>query len=129
MISRERASVLTGTAFPIGAILGVVFGNLTAPASTGGGFGDIVYAIMWFILGAPLLTSLTYALATRTLVFEGSGRRKAAFRVAQGIFLATGVLLVMVMSLSRGVGAIGLLIGLPLSALVVTLFTRSALRG
>ena len=129
MTGRERASVLTGTAFPVGAILGVVFGNLTAPASTGGGFGDIVYAIMWFILGAPLLTSLTYAVTTRTLPFEASGRRKAAFRVAQGIFLATGVLLVMVFTLSRGVGAIGLVIGLPLSALVVTLFTRNALRA
>lgn len=129
MTSRERVSVLTGMSFPVGAILGVTFGNLTAPASTGGGFGDIVYAIMWFIIGAPLLTAVTYALATRRIEFEPGKRGKAAFIAAQGIMLAVGVLLGMMYLLGRGGGVIWLFVGLSLSALVVTLFTRRALRS
>ena len=128
MTARERASVLTGLAFPVGAILGVAFGNLTAPASTGGGFGDIVYAIMWFILGAPLLTTVTYVLSARGLDMEPSSRRKAALTMTAGILLATVVLFATVMALGRGVGTVGVVVGLPLSALVVTLFARRALR-
>lgn len=128
MTARERASVLTGLAFPVGAILGVTFGNFTAPASTGGGFGDIVYAIMWFILGAPLLTTVTFFLSTRSLDMESSARRRSTLTMIAGILLATVVLFVSVVALGRGVGTIGIVIGLPLSALVVTLFARRALR-
>ena len=125
---RERVSVLTGMAFPVGAILGVVFGNLTAPASTGGGFGDIIYALFWFIIGAPLVTSLTYAVSSRNVDWEPGTRGRAALTVALGILLATMVLVFMITALGRGVGAVALVVGLPMSALVVTMFVRRALR-
>ena len=125
---KERVSVLTGMAFPVGAILGVVFGNLTAPASTGGGFGDIIYALFWFIIGAPLLTTITYAVSSRNLVFESGTRGRAALTVAFGILIATVLLVVMMVAVGRGVGTFALVIGLPLSALVVTVFVRRALR-
>lgn len=125
---KERVSVLTGMAFPVGAILGVVFGNLTAPASTGGGFGDIIYALFWFVIGAPLLTSITYAVSSRNIAWEPGTRGRAALTVALGILLATMVLVIMITALGRGVGAAALVIGLPMSALVVTAFVRRALR-
>lgn len=125
---KERVSVLTGMAFPVGAILGVVFGNLTAPASTGGGFGDIIYALFWFIIGAPLLATITFAVSSRNLALEPGARGRALLTVLLGILIATVLLVLMIAALGRGAGTFALVIGLPLSALVVTVFVRRALQ-
>ena len=124
---RERAMILTGMAFPLGSILGVIFGRMTAPASAGG-FGDIIYIVMWFIFGAPLLSAVTYFWSTRGIEWERPARTRAALHVSKGIFLGTGILFTLVFALSRGLSGVWLFAGLPLSALVVTMNVRKALR-
>ena len=125
---RERAMILTGMAFPLGSILGILIGRLTAAPASGGGFGDIIYIIMWFIFGAPLFASVTYFWSTRRIDWERPARSRAALTMAKGIFFATGVTIALVFALSRGLGSGALFIGLPLGALIVTLSARKALR-
>ena len=48
----------------------------------GGGFGDIIYALFWFVIGAPLLTSITYAVSSRNVAWEPGTRARAALIAA-----------------------------------------------
>lgn len=127
MSIRERAMILTGMAFPLGSILGVLFGRATAPSS-GGGFGDIIYIIMWFLFGAPLLTSITYFWSTRRIEWEREERTRAAITIGKGIFFGTGALFLLIFVLSRGANGLWLIVGFPLTAGIVTYYARKALK-
>lgn len=126
---RDRAMVLTGMAFPLGSVFGVVFARATVPPSTGGGFGDIIYILLWFVLGAPLLTALTYFWSTRKIEWTRTEARRALFTMVQGIFAATTALVLMLVLLGRSGNVATPLMLLPVSALIVTWFARKALKA
>lgn len=126
---RERAMILTGIGFPLGAILGVVFGRLTMPTSTGGGFGDIVYVLMWFIIGAPMLTMAVYFWSVRNFEWDADSRRRSLLHVCVGVALATATHVVLLVLLGRTGNAALVLIMLPVGSMIVTLFARRGLRA
>jgi hypothetical protein len=126
---RERAMVLTGMAFPLGAILGVVFGRLTTPTSTGGGFGDIIYVLLWFVIGAPLFATAVYFWSIRNLEWDTDSRLRARFNVLVGIGLGTVAHIVMLVMIGRTGNTALLLVMLPIGALIVTLFARRGLKA
>lgn len=126
---RERAMVLTGMAFPLGSILGILIGRSTVPASTGGGFGDIVYILMWFILGAPLLTLVVFFWSTRKVEWARVVEKRAFITMFTGVFVATAALMLLLVILGRGGNGAWILLALPVGALIVTLFARKALKA
>ena len=125
---RQRAMILTGVAFPLGSILGVVFGRLTAPSS-GGGFADIVYTILWFLVGAPLLSVIAFFWSTRGFEWSPGSRPRATLTFALGVLLATGVLFVLLYALSRGANGAWVFVALPSTAWLVARFTSNALQA
>ena len=128
MSIRERAMMLTGMAFPLGSLLGVWLGRSTAPAASGGGFQDIVWTIFWFVAGAPLLTLLVYALATRTIEMDRQARIRAAGTEILGIVVGSLALYAALIVNARTGQQVSIVIGLLLGGALVALFTRRALR-
>lgn len=120
---RARAVVLTGIAFPAGAVLGAVFGAVSAPRNAQG-FGDIVWVLVWFVITGTPLTMLTFWFTTNRMEWSWRQRKLAMFRMFQAVFLATGLLLGALWWAARGGNGLITFLVLPLCSLVVTLRAR-----
>lgn len=123
----SRATVLTGMAFPLGAVIGAVFGVTTAPRSSQG-FQDLVYALLWFIMGGAPVTMLTFWFSTRTIDWSWRQRRRSVLRMFYGVLLATGVLISAMWLLGRSGSGAFLFLALPACALIVTAQARRILK-
>ena len=129
MNPRSRASVLTGLSFPFGSVLGLFIGRSTVPASTGGGFGDIVYILLWFVIAAPLLALTVYVWSTRAIEWDRQSRSRAFVHVLLGVALATLCQMLLLVVLGRGGNGLLVFAALPITALIVTLFAKKALKA
>lgn len=123
----SRATVLTGMAFPLGALLGAIFGVTTAPRSSQG-FQDIVYALLWFILGGVPVTMLTFWFSTRRVDWLWRQRKRAVLRMFYGVFLATGLLIGAIWCFGRTGSGVFVFLTLPACALIVTVQARRILK-
>lgn len=125
---RDRAAVVTGIAFPVGSLLGVIIGSATAPAASGGGFQDIVYILFWSILGAPMFTAITYALMMTRVDMRRQDRFRAALVFVLGVAVACVVMFMLLIVNARTDQRFWIVVGLILSGATVAWFTRRALR-
>ncbi len=123
----SRATMLTGMAFPLGAVLGAVIGVTTAPKN-GQGFQDIVYALLWFIVTGAPVTMLTFWFSTRGVDWTWRQRKRAMLRMFNGAFLATGVLIITMWFFGRTGNGGFVFLTLPACALIVTLQARRILK-
>lgn len=129
MIDRQRAVWITGVAFPLGSLLGLVIGRSTMPAATGGGFGDIVYVLMWYVIGGPLLSLALFFWTTRGLGWSPWVTVRSLAVVLVGTFIATAVQMLLLRSLGGGGSTALAFVALPLGGLIVALFARQTLRA
>lgn len=124
---RSRATALTGMAFPLGAVIGAVFGVTTAPRNSQG-FQDLVYALLWFIMGGAPVTMLTFWFSTRAVDWSWRQRKRSVLRMFYGVFLATGVLVIAMWFLGRSGSGAFVFLALPACALIVTVQARRILK-
>ena len=127
MNPHARATVLTGMAFPLGAVLGAIFGVTTAPKNSQG-FQDIVYALLWFILGGAPVTMLTFWFSTRRIDWLWRQRKRNVVRMFYGAFLATGLLIGAMWFFGRSGNGAFVFLTLPACALIVTVQARRILK-
>jgi len=119
--------MLTGIAFPLGAVLGVLFGVATAPRDSQG-FGDVAYAMLWFIVAGAPLTMLTFWRTTRNLAWTRAKYRAAMLGMAMAAFQATGLLIASIWLWGRSGGGGFIFLTLPLCSIIVTLRARTLLK-
>ena len=119
MNPRARVSMLTGAAFPLGAMLGVLFAALTSPrASTGS--GDIAYAMLWFVVGGAPLAMVVFWRTARRVEWKLGAFRLAVLRVANGVFIATGTLICAIWFFGRSGNGAFLFLALPVCSTIVS---------
>ena len=114
-----RVSVLTGAAFPLGAMLAVLVAALTSPRSSTGA-GDIAYAMLWFVSGGGPLAMLVFWRSARGAEWKLGGFRVAVLRMANGVFIATGVLIAALWFFGRSGNGTFLFLALPLTSTIVS---------
>lgn len=115
-----RAVVSTGMAFPIGVMFG---------ATLGVAFGDLLFAMLcFFVLPVPV-TMVVFWRTTRDLEWDWRQERTAYLRVFGAAFVGTGLLIGSVWMWVTAQMSFLVFLALPLSSLLVTLRTKSALAG
>lgn len=123
MNARARSAVITGMAFPLGAMLGVMLGVVSAPRDPLG-YGDVAWAMLWFIISGGPITMLAFWFSTRSVEWTWSERKRAMFRMAQSAFLATGLLIFALWFWGRSGNGLFVFVVLPLCAWLITVRAR-----
>lgn len=124
MLDRRTLVLLTGSAFPIGALaLGVL---AASTARAGQGMADLAMALFGMIMGGPLASLLVFALLLKRTDVKPNRRAKVLVRLGWGLFLATGAVLLCVVVMVRMEWPFMLFLVLPAGALVATYGARAA---
>lgn len=127
MTVEDRALLLTGSAFPIGSMLGVGIGVMTAPHSSQG-LQDVAYAMLWFIISGAPATVLTFWFSTARVEWSWAQRKKAMLQIFLGSYIATGLMIAAVAYWGRSGNGDLVFVALPLASLVVTRYARKTLK-
>ncbi len=92
MTVEDRALLLTGSAFPIGSMLGVGLGVMTAPHNSAG-MQDVAYAMLWFIVSGAPASVLTFWFSTARVDWTWPQRKRAMLQIFVGAYMATGLMI------------------------------------
>lgn len=125
MTGRQRAIMLTGLGFPLGAVLGLLLARYGIALPSTSGFADIVLALTGFIFGGPVLSLLLFAAATRGM--DVASWAQTWLRMLIGAIAATAVVFVGVVGAGRGLPQVFILVALAMGAWLMGSFAKKAL--